>query len=431
MNAITKDQQVALTMPERAALALGETANAAKLRELAMQSANIVTVTNPDGREEAHRAGMVLRTTRTNITNTGKAAREDATAFSKAVIAMEKDLIALIQPEEDRVLALRDKFDEELAAEKAAKIVAERARTDGIQRDIQSIRDMPLLAVGKSSAEIGAIIGGLVGAEPGESFDEFLDDAKLARHEALEKLAKAETVQRGIEVEAESRRQEAARIAAEAEAARIAEAERLAAEKVALAAQKAENDRIAAEQKAEAKRLATLAAEQHAAALALQREADAKAKAERDAQAKAAAAQQAIIDAQIAAMAEQSRKLAEQQAAADARDALAELIRQREAAHPEALMMNAEFDVARDAERGRVAAELAAQAVAEVLPILSPAAAWPAPIPKYEERDALMPSDLRIVEMGEECNLDLAAWRERLEHFMVWSRLELAARAVA
>ena len=363
MNAITKDQQVALTMPERAALALGETANAAKLRELAMQSANIVTVTNPDGREEAHRAGMVLRTTRTNITNTGKAAREDATAFSKAVIAMEKDLIALIQPEEDRVLALRDKFDEELAAEKAAKIVAERARTDGIQRDIQSIRDMPLLAVGKSSAEIGAIIGGLVGAEPGESFDEFLDDAKLARHEALEKLAKAETVQRGIEVEAESRRQEAARIAAEAEAARIAEAERLAAEKVALAAQKAENDRIAAEQKAEAKRLATLAAEQHAAALALQREADAKAKAERDAQAKAAAAQQAIIDAQIAAMAEQSRKLAEQQAAADARDAAAKAQMEREAAHPEALMMNAEFDVARDAARAAEAERARLQAL--------------------------------------------------------------------
>lgn len=371
MSATTSAEQTALTLPQRAAVALGEAANAAKLRELAKQSANIVAVTNADGREEAHRAGMVLRTTRTNITNTGKAAREDATAFSKAVIAMEKDLIALIQPEEDRVLALRDKFDEQLAVEKAAKIAAERARTEAIQARITAIRNLPASVVGKYSAEISQMIYELAGTISQDdahaaTFEEFADEFKAVRTEVLELLAKAE--QKQLDVEAAARA---------ADAARIAEAERLAAERAENARVAAENARIAAEQKAEAKRLADLAAEQQAAALALQREAEAKAQAQRDEQAKAAAAQQLAFDKQKAEMDAARRALEAQQAEADARDAAAleaakadamraEAERLREVDHGPALMMNAEFDVARDAARTQEADRL--QALTEQAP---------------------------------------------------------------
>lgn len=398
MNTTTKAEQTALTLPKRAAVALGESANEAKLRALAAQSAGIITVTNTDGRDEAHRAAMVLRTTRTNITNTGKAAREDATAFSKAVIAKEKELIAIIEPEEVRILALRDAFDEMVAAEKAARIAAERARVDAIQKAVQALRDMPLQAVGKTSAEISAIISGMVGAEPGESFEEFLDEAKLARLEALDKLAAAETAQRAVEIEAEGRRQAEARAAAEAEEARLAEAARVAAEKVELARQRAENERIAADQAAEAKRLAEAAAAQAAAAKAAQKAADDAAAAERAKQAQAAAETQAKLDAQAASLAEQQRKLAEQQAAADARDAAAQAAREQ-----------AELDriAQEEIDQNPPAASEAAIEQMSAPVILNPAADWPAPaapaqaalVELADEQldDALFPTDGELV----------------------------------
>lgn len=242
-------------------------------------------------------------------------------------------------------------------AEKAARIAAERERVESIQKAIQALRDMPLRAVGKSSAEISAIIGNMVGAEPGELFEEFVDEAKLARFEALEKLASAETVQRAVEVEADSRRQAEARVAAEAEDARVAELARLEAIRVENERVAAENARQAAEMVVERQRLADVAAAQQAAAQAAQKEADAKAAVARAEQDRLDAERQAKIDAQLAALAEQERQLAERQAAADARDAEARAQLEREAAHPEALMMDAEFDVAREAERVTAAAD--------------------------------------------------------------------------
>lgn len=383
MNAATQQEQTALTLPERSAVALGESANVAKLRELAAQSASILDVTNADGRKEAHRAGMVLRETRTSITAAGKSAREDAVAFGKAVIALEKDLIAVIQPEEDRVLALRDKFDAQLATEKAAKIAAERARTERIEADIERLREIPSLLIGKSVPDLQFALRDMQSMVIEESrFDK--DYVEVAAKVVAAVITAIETMLAAA-IERE-------RIAAEAEAARLAEAERLAAEKVALAAQKAENDRVAAEQKAEAKRLADAAAAQQAAAKAAQKEADAKAAAARAEQDRLDAERQARIDAQLAAIAEQERQLAERQAAADARDAEARAQLEREADHPEALMMNAEFDVAREAELANLAAEEAkrvAQVAQTDLPELIPPAQWldtlPDPIDVTEE----------------------------------------------
>jgi hypothetical protein len=361
MNAVTKEEQTALTLPQRAAVALGESANEAKLRELVAKSAGIVAITNADGRDEAHRAGMVLLKTRTGIRATGKAARDDATKFSKAVIAMEDELIGIIEPEETRVLTLRDQWDEKIAAEKAAKIAAERARTEAIAKAIQQIRDIPLMAVGKSSADIGAMIGGLVSREPDESFEEFIEQAKVARYEALDKLTAAETAQRAIEIEAESQRQEAVRQAAAAETARLAEVARIVAVSQELARLRAESERIANEQAIEAKRLADLAAAQEAAAAALRAKAEANLRAEREAQ-------------ETAMRLERERNAAEQAKAAAnlkaAQDALAAQVAAHEAAvkleadHAEALEMNATIDADRHARAQAMVDQAIADAAA-------------------------------------------------------------------
>lgn len=81
--------------------------------------------------QECHSAAMAATKARTAIVQAGKAARDDATRFSKAVIAEEARLIAIIQPEESRLKVLRDEWDAKEAREKAAKAEAGTAARAG------------------------------------------------------------------------------------------------------------------------------------------------------------------------------------------------------------------------------------------------------------------------------------------------------------
>ena len=364
MNAITKESiaefnaatPVALTLPERAAVALGTSAHEIKLRELVRSSADIVAVIDAPGREQAHRIGMNLKGARVAIEKVGKTAREDATAFSKAIIAEEKRLIAISEPEESRILILRDGFDQAEQARKDAAIAAERARTEAIQARIEVIRQVPFGLRGKTVAEIEAEFNILRCMATGDDFDEFKERASQEVRNSVELLA------------AMLQEREAADAAALAvEQARIAEAARIAAEVAQLAADRAElaeqqrvakveTDRIAAEQAATAKRLTDQQAAQELAAKLLADKAAAELKAERDAQELAMrlerekrAAEQAE-SARVAA--DLKTHLDEQQAAITAqREALereqAEAAAQQEAAiklladHAEALTINA------------------------------------------------------------------------------------------
>ncbi len=51
---------------------------------------------------------ILLRNARVKIEKTGKGLRDDANKFAKAVIAKEKELIAIISPEEDRLKAIEE-----------------------------------------------------------------------------------------------------------------------------------------------------------------------------------------------------------------------------------------------------------------------------------------------------------------------------------
>ena len=275
-----------LTAPQRAAVALSSAQTRIDLAELVKKSANILSVTNTDGRAECHGAAMALVKARTTIEKTGKAAREDATAFSKAVIAEEKSLIAITAGEEARLLALRDKWDADRAAEKAEAERIESERITRIHRRIGELRSMVGLANMDNLPDCAKRLAGLMAFRP-EGFDEFADEAASV---LAETIASVTTIH-------------AAKMAEEAERVRVKIMQE--AERMKLAAERAEVDRLQAEAKAEqakadAERRAQ--AEADAAELARQRAELAAAQAKLDADAKALqdarAVQHAAIDAE-------------------------------------------------------------------------------------------------------------------------------------
>lgn len=280
---MTTQDITTLPVAERAQIALKSTETEKAIQALVTKAKPITQVSDKNGRELAHSVAMELRSARVTIEKTGKAARDDATKFSGAVIAEEKRLIATIKPEEERVLALRDAWDAEQERIKQARIEAERRRVQKIQDAITTIRNFPLRLVGKSSADTDAAVCEMEALPVDEAeFQEFTAEAVRAKSEALAQLHQVHAAARAAEV---------ARAEAE-EARRQAEAER------------AEQARIQAERDAE---LAALRAKMKAHEEALQKQAEQQAAAEL-AQAKAnpdgqelSPAAQALHEAQGAA----------------------------------------------------------------------------------------------------------------------------------
>jgi hypothetical protein len=332
-----------LTVPERAAVALGAPKYEQEIRDLVAKTVTITEVKNKDGREQCHGAMMTLKNARVAIEKAAKAAREDATAFSKAVIAEEKRLVALAEPEEARLQGLRDAWDAEIAREKAAQAAAEQARVNGIQAKIDEIKDCVVIATGKSADEIASAIAELEStAITLEEFGEFSGAAQAAQVATIAKLGEMLAAQQAHEAEA-------ARIAAEREAlerqrAELAEQERKAAAARAEqeAKDRAERERVEAEQRAAQERAAAAMRQQQA-------EHEARMAAERAELAR----QQAAIDA---ARAEQERVERERLAAIEAEERA-----KREAAEAEAARIaQAEADrIFAEQEAQRVAAEAA------------------------------------------------------------------------
>jgi hypothetical protein len=230
------------TLPpaDRAALVLNSTKTEADLKQLATSLKAITLVNSPAGREQAHALAMTARTARTTIEKAGKAARDDATKFSKAVIAEEDRLIEIIQPEETRVLGLRNAWDAAEAARKEAELQKERDRIAAHQAVIAQLRSYPGLARECRTAAMALQMLEKLTAIDISGLEEFKDAAHAA------KIAADEQINDIIE----------AKQAAEAEAARIkaeqeAEAARLAAERERLEAERAEAARVQAEQQAE------------------------------------------------------------------------------------------------------------------------------------------------------------------------------------
>jgi len=332
-----------LTVVERAAVALKSPQHEQELLALATKYADITEIRNPAGREQAHGAMMELANRRVSITKAGKEARDDANAFSKAVIAEEKRLVGLIEPEEGRLRGLRDEWDAEREREKAAKVEAERVRVNAIRIRIDEMRTIPSAMIGKAAEHIARCIEG-VDKSPVElaDFAEFSGEAEMAKIATLDKLREMLAAQQAHEVE--QARIAAERAQLERERAEAAERERIAAAARAEEERKAREAREAEEARQRAER------EAHEAELRRQREEqEARLRAEREAEESRLAEQRAEIARQqaeiAAAKAEQERIEREAREAAEA------------AARAEAERIEADRAAAVQAEADRIFAE--------------------------------------------------------------------------
>jgi hypothetical protein len=274
-----KKAGTALTVQQRAERALKVTEKREQeLRALAASSKDIVVITNADGREQVHAMCMVLRNTRLDIGSDADSVREDAKQFNKSVLALEKKLIGITQPEEDRLRKLRDDWDAARQREKEAEIAAEQARVAAIQARIEEMRCAIVGPAVWSSAEITKRIDRIESVVVDETFEELQQAAIDARDAALGRL----------------RQMHDAAVAHEAEQAKI-KADREELERL----REAEKVRQAAERK-------RLADEAHARKVAqdaenARQEAARKAQLEEDK--RQAAARQKVLDEQAAALA--------------------------------------------------------------------------------------------------------------------------------
>lgn len=251
----------ALALPQRAAVALNSTKCEKDLLELIEKSKDLIEVKDAAGRDQVHRAAMSLTNARVAITNTGKSAREDATAFSKAIIAEEKRLVGLIAGEEDRLFSVRDVWDEKIEKEKQAKLAAERLRISTIRGAIDEVKNIPSKMVGKSLDEVKHCLHSLKNTTYSPDFyQEFIDEIFSVDKTVIDQLTKMID---DLEI---------------AEAKRIKEQQEREAEAARLQAERAENERIRKEL-AEQQAIVEAKAAEHRKAIELEQ---AKAKAAQD-----------------------------------------------------------------------------------------------------------------------------------------------------
>ena len=110
----------------------------------------LLTITNFSDENEVkavrnHR--LKLKNVRVSITKQGKAYREQAVTFQKLVIAKEKELISLLEPEEERLAQLEEQADVFIEREKRRELLPKRLErlvrfNDGVEVSDDEILDM-------------------------------------------------------------------------------------------------------------------------------------------------------------------------------------------------------------------------------------------------------------------------------------------------
>lgn len=313
------EQTTALTVVQRAIVAIGITAEREQqLRDLAARTNGIDSITNKDGYQQVHSGRMALKNERLSIQTLAKEARDDATKFSKAVIAEEKRIIAIISPEEDRLQKLQDDYDTAIEAEKQAKIAAEQKRVADLQERVAELRGNRMLSPTSGSDLIAEHISDVDGIPVDESFEEFREQAEAAKAEGLKWLREMHAAAVAHEAEQariKAEREELAKLRAEqAERDRLAEIERKALAEKQAAEAAAERARIAEEER-QAKVAREAEAARQAEELRKQRaEQEAAAAAERKRIADEEAAAKAVRDAEAKKLAEERAEFERQQA---------------------------------------------------------------------------------------------------------------------
>jgi len=255
-----------LTVQQRVVTALAKCKTEKELTALAAKHVDIKTITNAAGREQVHSARMALKNARIEVQKFCEAVREDAVQFGRGVIAEQKRLIGLIEPEETRLEKLQNEWDAAREAEKEARIQAEMKRVADLQERVALLRGCPNLSASSGSELIADHISDLEKLPVDDSLQEYQQagaDAKAAGLARLRELHAAALAHEAEQARIKAEREELAKLRqAEqerqaAERARIAEEERVAkaARDAETARQNAELRRQREEQEAEAARV--------------------------------------------------------------------------------------------------------------------------------------------------------------------------------
>lgn len=198
------------------------------------ESAKGITITGPEdksGYKLVREKRIELKNARISVQNDGKDLRENAVKFQKTVIAREKQLIAIIAEEENRLSNIEDEYDRWL---EEARIKREREENDRIQKRVDTLMEF--------------------------NYAIDLYEAKTMPEEDFENLLKhAETEWRKEQEMLESKRVEDERLKREEE-------ERIQQEKEELARQRAEQDAREKElQRQESERIEAIRKQEEAA----------------------------------------------------------------------------------------------------------------------------------------------------------------------
>jgi hypothetical protein len=170
---------------------------AAKYRDLKVNG-----VDDKEGLKSVESARKELKNQRVKIEKASKGMRDSATKFQKAVIAREKDFVAIIEPEENRLEGIEDAIWQE----------KERLREEAEKKESDRIQNM----LDQLAAVNYAIDFHILKGMTDEQFQEILQDAKRDYEENARLMA--------IELEKEKERvrlQEEAKRIEEAEIARV------------------------------------------------------------------------------------------------------------------------------------------------------------------------------------------------------------------
>lgn len=238
----------------------------AVLTELATRYAGLTIngVDDTAGYTIVDEARKDLKKKRVMIKNTGKELRQEALAFQKKVIAIEKELIEIIEPLELELKAKQDAIDEQKS--KALRMAALPARKEKLASINALIPDDHIL--GMSAEEFTEYYNA--------RYADFLTAREKAIKEAEEKLSREKELEAAKE-QARLKAEEAAKVEADRVAKEAADREarlKVEAEEAKIRAVKE------AEEKAEAEKRAIVEEQQKKEQARLKAEADAKKAAE-------------------------------------------------------------------------------------------------------------------------------------------------------
>lgn len=198
-----------------------------------------------------HEARRKLQKARVAITKKGKELRQEALDFQRAVIAREKELIGIIEPEEQRLLAIGNEADRiKLMDERKEKLPERRASLTGIDDHAPEPTDEELLAM---DDEAFTTYRNARVALAHEIEQKLIEEERLAEEREAEKVRIAEQARKEALAKAELDKA-FAEARHKREMAEVEERARKQAEAVRLEAERKEKERKDAEKKAEAER---------------------------------------------------------------------------------------------------------------------------------------------------------------------------------